>query len=228
MEPTVGEPACKARGSLLVYLAVFAVAMAYFEAAVVVYLRELHYPEGFSFPLKMIERPDLLVEIGREASTILMLLAVAAIAGKGFYERFAFFLIIFALWDIFYYVWLKVLLGWPAGLLTWDILFLIPVAWIAPVLSPILVSFCLIIGALLILRRLWTGGRFAPNLREWGIATGGAVLILISYVRDMNAGLGLSMPQPYRWELLVVGLAAGFYALGRSLIRTRDKDVAME
>ena len=33
-------------------LLLYAVAMGYLEAAVVVYLRAIYYPEGFSFPLK--------------------------------------------------------------------------------------------------------------------------------------------------------------------------------
>ena len=172
MERTIEETSQKSRAGLLFFLFLFGVVMAYFEAAVVVYLRQLYYPEGFRFPLKVMENHILLVEIGREAASIVMLLAVALIAGRSFYERFALFAIIFALWDIFYYIWLKVLLSWPEGLFDWDILFLIPMPWIAPVLSPVIVSFCLIIGAAFILKRLWSGGVFAPNYREWAIAVG--------------------------------------------------------
>jgi len=228
MELTIEETSQKSRAGLLFFLFLFGVAMAYFEAAIVVYLRQLYYPEGFDFPLKVMENHILLVEIGREAASIVMLLAVALIAGRSFYERFAFFAIIFALWDIFYYIWLKVLLGWPEGLLNWDILFLIPMPWIAPVLSPVIVSFCLIIGAALILKRLWSGGVFAPNFREWAIAVGGAFLILLSYTVDQDAARVLAMPKPYRWELLAVGVAAGFYALARCLIRTRKGEKPLE
>ena len=97
----------------LAVLAVFAVAMAYMEAAIVVYLRELYYPDGFSFPLAIVGRDILLVEIGREVSTIVFLLAVSWFAGRRLAERFAMFCFAFAIWDIFYYVWLKVMLGWP-------------------------------------------------------------------------------------------------------------------
>jgi hypothetical protein len=44
---------------------------------------------------------------------------------------------VFGIWDLFYYVWLKVCLGWPSSLLTWDVLFLIPVPWVGPVLAPV-------------------------------------------------------------------------------------------
>jgi len=228
MERTTEDTAKKSRASLLFFLFLFGITMAYFEMAVVVYLRELYYPGGFDFPLKLIGKHLLLVEIGREAASIVMLLAVALIAGRSFYERFAFFAVIFALWDIFYYVWLRVFLGWPEGLLDWDILFLIPLPWIGPVLSPVIVSLCLIIGAAFILKRLWAGGVFAPNFREWAIAAGGALLILLSYVVDQDAAQGFAMPESYRWELLAVGVAAGFYALARCLIRTRQGERPVE
>ena len=50
------------------------------------------------------------------------------------------------------------------------------------------------------------------------------VLIFLSFIVDTSAGRGLSYPAPYRWEFLVVGLAAGFYALGRTLLRTAGED----
>ena len=211
-----------ARPGLLLFLVLFGAAMGFCEAAVVMYLREIIYPEGFAFPLRMIGGRILAVETGRELSTVVMLTALALLAGKSFYERFAFFSLAFATWDIFYYIWLKLLLGWPESLLTWDILFLIPLPWIAPVLSPIIVSLCLIAGAVLILRRLWSGGVFELNLREWLIASGGAFLVFLSYIADLDAGKGFSRPAPYRWELLAVGVAAGYYALSRCLFRTRE------
>jgi len=206
----------------LILLFFFAVAMAYLEAAVVVYLRKIYYTQGFSFPLQMIDKKMLVVEIGRELATIVMLLTVSLIAGRSFYERFAMLSIAFAVWDIFYYVWLKVLLGWPESLFTWDILFLIPLPWVGPVLSPVAVSLSLILGAALILNRLWFGGVFAPDIREWLIASGGAFLIMLSYILDFQAGVGGAIPRPYRWDLLLVGLAAGFYALARTLARTKE------
>ena len=132
---------------------IFAIAMAYLEAVIVVYLRLLYYPEGFSFLLKDIPQPVLFIEIGREAATIIMLWFVARLADPYFKIRFSFFLFSFAVWDIFYYIWLKVLLDWPASWLEWDILFLIPVPWIAPWLAPVIVSICFIVVALIILNR---------------------------------------------------------------------------
>ncbi len=211
------------RRARLAMLLLFGITMAYFESAVVVYLRALLYPEGFTFPLRLLDRELLLVEVGRELASLAMLVTVALLAGRNFNERLAFFLMIFALWDIGYYLFLKLMLGWPESLTTFDLLFLVPAPWVGPVLSPLLVSLGLLAGAALILRRIWSGGEFAPNFREWAIASGGALLILLSYVLDIDAGVGRSVPRPYRWDLLLVGLASGLYALLRSLARTRPR-----
>src|ERR1035438_4418730 len=87
----------------------------------------------------------LSVEIAREAATIVMLVSVALVAG-GRASWLPSFAIAFGTWDIFYYVFLKLLLHWPASIMTWDILFLVPVPWAAPVLAPVVVSVT-IIGA---------------------------------------------------------------------------------
>jgi hypothetical protein len=203
----------------LAVIALFAVAMAYAESAVVVYLRQIYYPDGFGFPLPPIIREHLIVEVGREVATLVMLFTVSWLAGRRLAERFAIFCFAFALWDIFYYVWLKVMLGWPESLFKSDVLFLIPLPWIGPVLSPLLVSLGLLIGSVAILKHLNLGGTFRPNWREWAIGSGGAWLILLSYMTDLSASLGGGMPSRYRWELLVVGIAAGFYALARCVAR---------
>ncbi len=142
----------------LAWLAAFAVAMAYVEAAVVVYLRLLYYPDGFCIEgaasLQCVPPSALAIEIGREAATIVMLVAVAFLsAGKNWWVRLAHFMWAFALWDIFYYIWLYVLLRWPPGPMTVDVLFLIPRPWIAPVLMPVVISLLMIGSALAILRR---------------------------------------------------------------------------
>ena len=45
-----------------------------------------------------------------------MLLAVAFLAGRGLLQKLAYFLFAFGIWDIGYYVALKIMLGWPASL----------------------------------------------------------------------------------------------------------------
>ncbi|MDP3026391.1 MAG: hypothetical protein Q8N63_01690, partial [Nanoarchaeota archaeon] len=103
----------------LVWVGIFAIAMAFVETMIVFYLRKLYYPDNNLFPLNISMPTEILIFEGiREAATIIMLLAVAIIAGKKAKEKFAYFIYAFAIWDIFYYVWLKVTLDWPASLMT--------------------------------------------------------------------------------------------------------------
>ncbi|OHB76517.1 MAG: hypothetical protein A2Z25_02995 [Planctomycetes bacterium RBG_16_55_9] len=92
----------------------------------------------------------MLTEIGREAATITLIFTGAWLFGRDRRQRFAYAMVIFAVWDIFYYVWLKVLLDWPASIMDWDILFLIPVTWAAPVFYPVLISMTMLVFAVVI------------------------------------------------------------------------------
>lgn len=193
----------------------FAVAFAYVEATVVVYLRELIYPEGFHFPLKPIPFQLLVIELLREAFTIVMLAAAAFLCGRPFWHGFGYFLLIFGVWDIFYYVWLKATIDWPLSLLDWDVLFLIPLPWIGPVVAPVMVSALMIVCGFLITRLYARGLGLAPTLLSWVLALAATGAILFSFMRDLSATLGGQIPEPYWYSLLVIGLvlfAAGFWA----------------
>ncbi len=168
----------------IVPLSAFAIAFGFLEAIVVVYLRELYYPGGFSFPMKLIPHKIYIVEIIREFTTIIMLVSAGMLAGKTRMQKFAYFLIAFAVWDIFYYVALKLFLDWPQSLLTWDILFLIPVPWLGPVLSPVLCSTGMIFYALIILYFEENGIKVKLNFRELVLTVTGIILILATYVLD--------------------------------------------
>jgi hypothetical protein len=132
----------------------WAVAFAFVEAMVVFYIRRLFglrfgltfVPADFHFP-----RAYLGYEQAREAATMVMLLAVGFLAGRTWWQRFAFWLLAFGVWDIFYYVWLRVLIGWPSSLGDRDLLFLIPDEWWAPVWHPVLGSCVFIAVAMLVL-----------------------------------------------------------------------------
>jgi len=187
------------------WILVFSIAMALVEAAVVVYLWALYYPEGFAFPLPMITVRHLIVELGREAATIFMLLSVAALIGKRFWEKFAYFVICFGFWDIFYYLWLKLALGWPSSLLDWDILFLIPLPWIGPVIAPVSIAIMMILAGLLIIALYKRGYDFRPSFLTWVLTIIGTLTILYSFMRDTGAGLHQQMPLPYRYDLLIAG-----------------------
>jgi hypothetical protein len=140
------------------WLSLFAAGMAYVEAAVVSYLRFLYYPDGFvvgdASLIRAVDLSAFRIELGREAATLVMLAAVAWLAGRrGWWERLAYFFWAFAVWDIFYYLWLFALLRWPPDLMTLDVLFLIPRVWVAPVVLPVVVSGMMLVLAVTILRR---------------------------------------------------------------------------
>ena len=161
----------------LAVVAVFALAMAYLESATVVYLRALFHISGdlvtftptrgsiwFSLPYFTLLRPAALVkvlptaniayaEVGREAATIVMLLAIGWLSGRNLKTRSAYFFFAFGVWDIGYYLFLRLLIGWPASFKALDVLFLIPGPWLAPVFLPVLISAAMILVSMLVIRR---------------------------------------------------------------------------
>lgn len=172
---------------VLVWITIFSIAMAYLESAVVVYLRALTYPEGFTFPMQPIGRNIALTEIFREAATIIMLIGAGILAGKNFTERFAWFLYSFAIWDIFYYVFLKILINWPSSLLTWDILFLIPVTWVGPVISPVIVSLTMILLAGFIIYFNSKNLKVRINWQIWTLLINGSLVLILSFIWDYSS-----------------------------------------
>ena len=170
----------------ILWLTVFSVAMGFMETAVVVYLRKIYYPDGFQFPLGPIDNDIILTEIIREAATLVMLIGAGIFTGRNRSEKFGFFLFSFAIWDIFYYVFLKVLLDWPASLLTWDVLFLIPVTWVGPVLGPVINSITMILFALIITRFMDKKDSITIKSREWFLLIMGSIVIILSYTLDYS------------------------------------------
>lgn len=216
---------------------IFSIAMAALESAVVVYLRALYYPDGFSVAFKLIDESIVQVELLRELATLVMLTTVGYIAGRNFVERMAYFLLSFAVWDIFYYGWLKVLIDWPASVMEWDILFLIPFTWLGPVLAPIVCSITMILLAVVLLRSQRPVSRLV-----WTCLISGSMLILFTFIEDygtliiangfagdypqllqnpefvaMASGF---LPQSFNWIVFSLGeliLLAGVYAQHRGL-----------
>jgi hypothetical protein len=207
-------------GRKLLWVFLFGLAFALVESSVVVYLRSLYYPEGFSFPLKLISPQHLWVELSREAATIVMLAAVGILAGSKAWEKFGYFLVAFGVWDIFYYVWLKVMVGWPTALTDWDILFLIPLPWIGPVIAPVLISLMMIVCGSIVVLRLEKEEFFLPGWMSWGLSAAATIILLYSFMEDTPATLHGSQPAPYQYGLFVLslilyvmsfGFACGFF-----------------
>lgn len=187
--------------SLITWCTLWALAFGVVEAAVVVYLRRIVYPEGFAFPLKAIPEPLHRGEIVREAATLLMLLGVARLATAGGLRRFAVFALCFGVWDLAYYLALFAFIGWPGSLLTWDVLFLIPSVWASPVLAPCLVSLSLIGAGVAILGE--------PDVRRH------EVLRPVDWLIEIVAGLAIiasflgATPPDYPWWLFLLGWVGG-------------------
>lgn len=143
----------------LLLLAIFGIAMAHFEGVVVVYLRKalgMLDSDGNKESLEKFPERYKVIEMTREAATIIMLVVIAYLVGTTWIERGIFFLWTFAFWDLFYYLSLYILIKWPPNLRTIDVLFLIPVPWIAPVWFPVGVSSLtiIIIAGLYILKTI--------------------------------------------------------------------------
>ncbi len=170
--------------SRLVWLAFFAVAMGFLEGIVVIYLRELYYPQGFDFPLKLMSPELVSIEWIREITTLIMLAAVGIIAGRNNLQRLLYFLFTFGVWDIFYYVALKLLIGWPASLLSWDLLFLIPWSWLGPVIAPVINSLTMIFMAVFIIRKEESVPEVKLRPIDMVLIIIGGVMILYTYLID--------------------------------------------
>jgi len=143
----------------LAILGLWAAAFGYVEAVVVVYLRgAIGLLTGTEIVKQILVLDNLpprlmMIEITREAATMIMLVSLAWLAAKNRRDWWAVFLWIFAIWDIFYYLGLWATIGWPESLLSMDVLFLIPEPWISQVWFPILVSSLVVIAVLMSVRR---------------------------------------------------------------------------
>jgi hypothetical protein len=203
---------------------ILAIAFGYIEAAVVVYLRQIFHPAGFvfplaSFPLIAESNRILLVEVGREAATIVLIFAVCFLAGQNRRQRLAYFMIIFAVWDIFYYVWLKVILDWPASIVDWDVLFLIPCPWAGPVLAPVLVSLTMLVVATLIFYRDCLGKPITILLWDWLGFLLSSVIIVVSFCIAGQYMQSSDYAGRFSWLIFTIGLLGVIILSARCFLR---------
>ncbi|MFZ5940905.1 MAG: hypothetical protein ACOYXB_10050 [Bacteroidota bacterium] len=237
---------------ILFVVSLFSIAMGFLESAVVIYLREIFYPQGFDFPLVPITPDLILTEVLREAATLIMLVSVGYLAGRNSATRFAWFLYSFAVWDIFYYVFLKLLIAWPESLFTWDVLFLIPLTWTGPVLTPLLLTALMIAFTLLILRADSLGYPVRLNRGEWSLLISGSLLTIVAFVTDYSRFIlsrlspgelsktGLDeikliaasyVPDHFPWLLFAAGvmiISVTIFFYGRRIFKTALPDVESE
>ena len=203
----------------LFWLAVWGVAFGYIEAAVVIYLRRIYYPDGFAFPVVIIEPGIAVVELIREAVTLMFMWAVAALTYRTFQGRVAVYMILFGIWDIFYYIFLKILLNWPGSLATWDILFLLPLPWVGPVWAPLLVSMGLIYAGIVILWRDKKGTPMILDKRFWMLEITAGAVIVLSFLIPGQVVLKEAVPTHFPWYLFLAGYLTGIGVFKMKLMK---------
>jgi hypothetical protein len=212
----------------VIALLLFGIAFGYVEAAVVVYLRAIgepirervlaDRPHDEVFPLLKAEeclkngyRDIAITELWREFATLVMLASVALLHARNVRQWFAGFIITFGMWDIFYYVFLRVRIDWPASLWTWDILFLLPVAWVSPVLAPVIVACEMVLMGIAILWREHRGTPIAFSAWHWIAMLAGAFIVVVSFCWDYKNVTAGGMPEVFNWPLFFVGDLLGAF-----------------
>jgi hypothetical protein len=229
---------------VIVGLVIFSASFGYAEAAVVAYLRSIYtplrihfYPRSSAdlFPLISLQQLQTLgpehmlrlkIELGRELATLLMLAGTAIAASRKPREWVAAFVICFGIWDVTFYLFLRLLLHWPDSLLTWDILFLIPVPWTGPVIAPILVSLSMIGSGLVLLSREYDNNPVHLARWRWSLILLGGALILAAFVWDFRNTASGGYPNPFNWPLFAVGEAIGLGSFVTSLRHSRSRATA--
>jgi hypothetical protein len=198
----------------------FAVAMAYLESAVVVYLqRALAVTPETLFPLRGAQVVGDLapIEVGREAATLVMLAAIGCLVGRRWADRLAWTAVAFGVWDLFYYFWLWLFIGWPHSPGTWDVLFLIPVPWAGPVWAPVAVSAALIGFGLAAAYQVGIGRFPRVGLIRGAGAVAGGLLVVGSFTANAPALIDGGLPGWFPWPLFVAGIALASWSTVASL-----------
>ena len=213
---------------------IFAVAMAWVESAVVFYVRtmidriEPHQPN----PLPLVGSLGH-VELVRELATMIMLLSLGLLAGKTWRCRLGYAAVAFGTWDILYYVFLKVMCGWPHSALDWDILFLLPLPWWGPVLAPVSIAALLIVWGTIASRSEPAELAERFDWRVWGMNAVGIVLALYVFMADAIAVAGQGtevirnvLPTRFDWPLFSLAFCLMALPVLRTAAAIRPKQAA--
>jgi hypothetical protein len=186
----------------LLWLTVFSISMGMLESAIVIYLREHYYPNGFAFPLMLVSRTVAITEFIRESATLIMLVTIGYLTGRNFNERFACFIYAFAIWDIFYYVFLYLILWWPSSLLTWDVLFLLPAMWTGPVIAPVLTSLNMMLLSIGILYFSERNKKSELFKIEWLFLVVGSFIVIAGFMQEFVVFLH----EYFSWSHVILNL----------------------
>ncbi|KUK91584.1 MAG: hypothetical protein XE04_1006 [Marinimicrobia bacterium 46_43] len=202
------------------WVGLFAIAMAYVESAIVVYIRRIYGISDLIIDIPPFDPVLAPIEVGRELATLIMLLAVGWAVGKSLQSRLSFTFIIFGVWDIFYYIWLKLFIGWPNSLFSPDILFLIPLPWWGPVIAPVLIACLMVAGGILVVLSTDKGRKIRLSKIDWMTFIASVLILLYSFMEDalsiMPADvetLAQLRPISFNWSIYIIGLVIAGYAV---------------
>ena len=198
----------------LISVILFAIAMGLLEAICVVYIRQIIFPPDGNLANTPISNFNFALEAIRESMTIIMLTTVSIVSAYNWRTRLAMFFLAFGIWDILYYVGLKIFLDWPASIMDWDTLFLIPVAWYSPILVPVLISLYFIIGSIFIILKEGNGTKLRFNFTVVILQFLGFVVWFYSFIQHSStmSEIGYANAE-YSWALFFLGLILGVSSL---------------
>lgn len=195
-------------------IVLFALSMAWMEAATVFYLRTL---VGRIDPYQATPLPPHPVlgnvELIRELATLIMLSTIGWLSGREFRTRFSYTLIAFGVWDIFYYVFLAIMGPWPRSLFDWDVLFLIPLPWWGPILAPMLIAFLMVVGGTVVTQFKGEAEPHWPARSTVVLNWAGILLALFVFMQPAirivyrsEGALRSLLPTHFNWPLFTVAL----------------------
>lgn len=202
------------------WVGLFAIAMAYVESTTVVYIRRIYGISDLLLDIPPFDPVLAPIEIGRELATLVMLLSVGWAVGKTLQSRISFAFFIFGIWDIFYYIWLRVFIGWPNSLFSPDILFLIPLPWWGPIIAPVLIACLMVAGGILVVISEDKGRKIRFSVFDWITLIAGVLILLYSFMKDALAimpadveTLAQLRPTSFNWPIYIIGLVIAGYAV---------------
>ena len=207
----------------ILFVGLFAIAMAYVESTVVVYIRCIYGISDLLLDIPPFDPVIAPIEVGRELATLVMLMTIGWAIGKSLQTRLSFTFIIFGVWDIFYYIWLRLLIGWPNSLFSPDILFLIPLPWWGPVIAPVLIACLMVAGGILTVISEDKGRKIRLSAFDRTTLIAGVLILLYSFMEDALAIMPANMetlarlrPTSFNWPIYILGLVITGYVVLRN------------